>query len=477
MNKLRTQAVIAFCLFLILVIGGASIFYFIFAEKYYITKKMSLMDTAYQNICQLDLDRSSYRANPSITALEEESFSLIICDEDFQPLYSSKTFNTDYQITEKMLPSKYLFSENARAVYDKHSPRKPISLYGLVRQNGQTYYIYLYEYTTIIRRSIDYANRFLRNILVFSTILGACFAWLICTVIVKPVQNISNVAEKIAENNFSVRANESVHTCELQQLAKNINQMADKIQRDMNDLNNYNYLLLRQNRNMAEFDNVRKKIVSKVTHELKTPLAIISSQVEMLQYEYDDSKKDYYFSSIMEEIDKMSGLISNILNNSFADESLPDNLMIRDNLSTLVETLIPKYSIWMSSAGIHFTSSVQEDCFAIFDALQIEQAINNYTMNACGHTLPGCQIILTLRQDEESIYCSVYNEGNRIPEEEQGRIWKSFYQADTGSEKQKSTEIGLGLFIVKDIISLHHGSCGVFNCRKGVEFWFRLPKA
>lgn len=77
MNKLRTQAVIAFCLFLILVIGGASIFYFIFAEKYYITKKMSLMDTAYQNICQLDLDRSSYRANPSITALEEESFSLI----------------------------------------------------------------------------------------------------------------------------------------------------------------------------------------------------------------------------------------------------------------------------------------------------------------------------------------------------------------------------------------------------------------
>ena len=79
------------------------------------------------------------------------------------------------------------------------------------------------------------------------------------------------------------------------QLAGNINHMADKIQRDINDLNNYNYLLLKQNRDMAEFEDLRKKLVSSITHELKTPLAIISSQVELLQYEYDESKKDYYF--------------------------------------------------------------------------------------------------------------------------------------------------------------------------------------
>ena len=285
------------------------------------------------------------------------------------------------------------------------------------------------------------------------------------------------MAQKITENDFSVRASESIHSYELQNLAQSINQMADKIQRDINDLNNYNYLLLRQNRNMAEFEKARKNIVSTATHELKTPLAIISSQVEMLQYEYDDSQKDYYFSSIMEEIEKMSGLISNILHNSFQYESLPDTLMARDNLSVLFETLLPKYKIWMSASNITFTSSVQEDCFAVFDAVQIEQAVNNYIMNACGHTKPGRQITLTLRQDEDSIYCSVYNEGNAIPAEEQSRIWMSFYQAETQKKNTSSHEIGLGLFIVKDIINLHHGTCGVFNCRKGVEFWFRLPKA
>lgn len=66
---------------------------------------------------------------------------------------------------------------------------------------------------------------------------------------------------------------------------------------------------------MAEFEDMRKKLVSNITHELKTPLAIISSQVELLQYEYDETKKDYYFTSILEETDKMSRLISSILQN------------------------------------------------------------------------------------------------------------------------------------------------------------------
>lgn len=477
MNKLRTQTVIAFCLFLTIMLGGAGIFYFLFAEDYYVSKKKSLMNTAFENVKLLDLDTIDYDKDPSIASLENESFSVIICDESFHQIYSSKIWNPEETIQTTMLPAKLLFSTDAHAVYQEDSSRKPIRLYGLIRQDARDYYIYIYENTTTIRRSIRYVNSFLNGILLVALVLGSAFAWVICSQIVNPIQKITRVAQKITENDFSVRASESIHSYELQNLAQSINQMADKIQRDINDLNNYNYLLLRQNRNMAEFEKARKNIVSTATHELKTPLAIISSQVEMLQYEYDDSQKDYYFSSIMEEIEKMSGLISNILHNSFQYESLPDTLMARDNLSVLFETLLPKYKIWMSASNIPFTSSVQEDCFAVFDAVQIEQAVNNYIMNACGHTKPGRQITLTLRQDEDSIYCSVYNEGNAIPAEEQSRIWMSFYQAETQKKNTSSHEIGLGLFIVKDIINLHHGTCGVFNCRKGVEFWFRLPKA
>ena len=475
MNKLRTQAGLAVSIFLVCILGGACLIYILFAEDFYITKKKSLMDNAFYKVKQLDLDQVTDDSDPALAALEVENFSIIICDENFQMVYSSKIWNSEQIIQEVMRPAAQKFSKDAHASYKKDTPRKPVSLYGLVEQDSHTYYIFIYEYTTSIRRSIEYVNEFLLNVLLVAVILGCVLGWIISSKIVKPIQDIRTVAYKIAENDFSVRASESAPTYELQQLASSINTMADKIQRDINDLNNYNYLLLRQNRNMAEFENIRKVIVSRMTHELKTPLAIISSQVEMLQYAYDDSKKDYYFSSIMEEIEKMNGLISNILNNSFTEEALPDTLLERNDLSGLLNTLSPKYKCWMASARIQFVDTVQDGCFARFDPSQIEQVINNYIMNAKKHTAPGCQIVLTLRQDNESIYCSVYNEGESIPEEEQDQIWKSFYQAEN-KYYAGATEIGLGLFIVQDIIRLHHGSCGVFNCRKGVEFWFRLPK-
>ena len=479
MNKLRIQAVISICLLLILVLGGSSMFYFLFATDYYIGKKQTLMDAAFSNLQKLNLRQISYDDDPSINSLEAESFFIIICDESFNQIYSSKLGTPDNLIADTMKPAKERFTEDARAVYYDDVSRRPIALYGLIRKDHQVYYIYIYEYTTGLRRSIRYMNNFLADVLILTIVAGSGFAWIICSKIVKPIQNISTVAEKMSENDFSVRASESIPTYELKHLARNINHMADKIQKDMSDLNNYNYLLLRQNQNMAELEDMRKEIVRKVTHELKTPLAIISSQVEMLQYEYDNSKKDYYFSSIMEEIEKMSGLISNVLHSALIEEALPSTLMARDNVSLLLETLVPKYEIWMRTSKIAFKTLIQEDCYAVFDASQLEQAINNYIMNAYRHTLPQSQIILTLRQDEESIYCSVYNEGEAIPKEEQSRIWKSFYQGKNKDEKNsaKPNEIGLGLYIVKDIINLHKGTCGVFNCRKGVEFWFRLPKA
>ncbi len=477
MNKLRTQAVIAVCAFLLLVLGGTGIFYFSFVQNYYISQKKELMEEVYQNLQDQALDQISYEEGSYISSLEEESFSIIICNSDFEQIYSSKMRDMDSKIQRKMLPEKSRFVKNATAVYEEGNNRPSIRLYGKIESGGDIFYIYIYENIYSLEKSTAYINNFLKVDLILAMVLGSIFAWIICSKIVKPVQNISQVAQKISDNDFSVRASESIPTYELNNLAKNINQMADKIQRDMNDLNNYNYILLRQNRNMAEFERMRKDLVNKMTHELKTPLAIISSQVEMLQYGYDDTKKDYYFSSIEEEIEKMNGLISNILHNSFTGEDSPSTLAAKDNLSALLETLIPKYRIWMQASDISFDASVQPKCMAVFDAMQIEQAVNNYVMNAVRHTMPKGHIRLTLRREPDALYCSVYNEGNPIPDDELERIWNSYYQPKESQDQGSSDGVGLGLFIVQDIIHLHHGTCGVFNCRQGVEFWFRLPKA
>lgn len=475
MNKLRPQLILAFDLFFLLVVGGVMLFYMFFAEDYYLKNKMENINLTFEQVQQYDLDELSLEDDDVFLPFEEESFSMLICNDQFESIYSKNYKVTDALIQENILEKLDLYSADAVATYHESEHGKPLYLHGLISQGNQNFYVYIYESTRVLRRSIRYVNHFLREILVVVLVLGSLFAFCLATWIVKPVARIQKAANRLAKNDFSVRLPDKQPRNELGQLSVDINQMADKIQRDINDLSNYNYLLLRQNRNMAEFEDMRKKLVSSFTHELKTPLAIISSQLELLQYEYNTDKKDYYFSSIMEEIDKMSKLISTILQNSKMENQLQHTELLWSNLSEIVTELLPKYENWLSARKIRFTSSVEEDCSAYLDRLQMEQAINNYMMNAVRHTKPGRNVHLTLRSEEDTLYLSIYNDGPRLPAQELDRVWTSFYQSGK-TTSDGGTEIGLGLYIVKDILSHHHGSCGVMNREQGVEFWMRLPK-
>ncbi|MDO5426148.1 MAG: HAMP domain-containing sensor histidine kinase [Eubacteriales bacterium] len=475
MMKLRNQAIGAFSLFLMLILGGSALFYFLFAEDYYVAQKKKMMNQAYEQIKQVKLAELTAEGDEIVDLLENESFSIIICDEEFQPLYSSKIRARNSLIRTEIVERQEAYSQEAVAVFREKDTSKPISLRGLVCQDGKNFYIYIYEYTTVIRRSIDYVNNFLKMVLVIALAAGCLFAWFLSGKLLRPLERIRLVSEKLAKGDYSVRIEEKVSSEELSQLTASINQMADKIQKDMNDLNNYNYLLLRQNRDMAEFEENRKKFVRNVTHELKTPLAIISSQVEMLEIEKDEESRAYYFGSIMEEVDKMSGLISDLLHTSFEESVIPNSRMVKGDLSEKIRDLVPKYEIWVKSKGIRCNVSVEEGCFAVFDSTQIELAVNNYVMNACSHTAKGRSILLTLRKEETAIFFSVYNDGAQIPSEDLDQIWNQNYQSR--ENRHNSDEVGLGLYIVKDVMRLHQGSCGVENRKQGVEFWFRIPNA
>lgn len=467
--------VLAVNAFLLAVVGGAILFYLFFAEDYYVLRKGKVMNTAFESIRQFDLAYLQPENEQVIQALEEESFSVLICDETFQIVYSSKISDDKTAVEEQVVGQKTRYLADAEASYEEELTGKPISLYGLITQNDQDFYVYITEYTRIMRRAIAYVNNFLADVLLLLMVLGSIFAYFLAGWIVRPVLDIQKVANKMAQNDFSVRIADKQPKNEVGELAGDINRMAEKIQRNVNDLNNYNYLLLRQNRDMAEFEEMRKKLVSNITHQLKTPLAIISSQVELLQYEYDASKKEYYFSSIMEEIDKMSVLISSILQKSRLEHQIQNSVLRRTDLSALMRKLLPKYENWFSAGKIWFSSQIEPDCIAWVDELQIEQAVNNYMMNAKRHTKAGGEVKLLLEAQEEDCCISVYNDGACLPAEEMKRIWIDFYQS--GKQRADSnTEIGLGLYIVQDIMHQHKGSCGVLNRENGVEFWLKIPK-
>ena len=434
-------------------------------------RKKRIMEDSFETLKTVELDDDSLENNSFFQTSEEEGFFVMICDENFETVYVSGSMAKENLAKRQMRRQREEYDEESKAVIDKDDTRAKVSLKGKIVQDDKTYYIYIYENTDIIRRSISYANHFLVCVLLLLMVLGGIFAYAAAVRIVKPIEKINEVTKKIAENDFSVRVETPVSDDELGCLARNINHMAEKIQRDMNELNNYNYLLVKKNRDLARFEDMRKIFVTNVTHELKTPLAIISSQVEMLQY--DESKKDDYCESIMEEIDKMSRMISQLLRDSFMENKLRKKEMEPLEISSMIQNMVPKYEAWLATKKIQLCSEIEADCCARVDPAQIEQAVGNYMMNAYSHTNPGKKVILSLRQEGEDLYLSVYNEGEKISKSEIEKIWERFSQLS--QQQENKSRVGLGLYIVRDIVQAHNGQCGVENKERGVEFWIRIP--
>lgn len=133
-----------------------------------------------------------------------------------------------------------------------------------------------------------------------------------------------------------------------------------------------------------------------------------------------------------------------------------------------------KYEGLVKKKHLHMETFLEEDCFVYGDQEYIEQAVNNYMMNAMEHIELGGKLRVTLKKQKGDIRVGVYNTGRQIPQEDMQRIWSGFYTTKDKNAKAFSN-VGLGLYIVQNVVTMQNGECGVKNLPEGVEFWFTLP--
>ena len=230
---------------------------------------------------------------------------------------------------------------------------------------------------------------------------------------------------------------------------------------------------------IKRLENMRSEFVANVSHELKTPLAVVSSQVEMLEYMGDKIDRDYYFSSIHEELDKMSTMVGELLDFSMLDNQLDKMQTGIVNLSEMMEYLLMKYDAVFQKNSIKLEKKIEPDCLTLGNQMYLERAVNNYLMNAFQHTTQGQKIRVCVMKEKKKVRIEVYNDGNLIETDQLDLIWNSFYTFSRKKQDKNSDSelrnIGIGLFVVKKIIEKHKGSCGVNNLSEGVLFWMELP--
>ena len=253
MSKLRGQIILFIDLFLVLLLGGTLLFYSLFAEDYYLLRKKRQINEAFAFIRSLDLNNLGNEDEEAFLPLEDSLSVINICYSDFQLIYASSSKSGNSIVPDQIRKQTALYTENASAVYYPEESGRPISLRGLIRQDQHLFYVLIYENTRMLHSGIRYTRQVLGDLLLLAIFLGTLFALLLSEWITRPLARIRQLIQRMMQNDFSRRLPEQCRFNELGKLSSEINLMEGKIQQNINDLNNYNYLLLRQNRDMAEF--------------------------------------------------------------------------------------------------------------------------------------------------------------------------------------------------------------------------------
>lgn len=286
----------------------------------------------------------------------------------------------------------------------------------------------------------------------------------------KPIIQITKKTSQITKLNF----NEEIKVKgkdEISVLGNSVNELSHKIEKTLEELKTKNNTLEGMIKKERENEELRKEFVSSVSHELKSPIAVISGYAQVLQEKVisEEEDKEYYIGIINEEAERMQVIVNDLLD-LYKLQSNTFKLELKQvNLGLLVENIIKKNSLIFKEYGVNLKLQI-ENCLVMGDEIRLEQAIQNYINNALSHMDE--KKILEVTVNSEGVV-SVYNSGSKILKEDQDKIWQGFVRLDK-VRNYKQKRVGLGLSIVKQIVSLHHGQCGVSNINSGVEFWIKL---
>ena len=249
-----------------------------------------------------------------------------------------------------------------------------------------------------------------------------------------------------------------------------LGQHFDRTQQERRDAQNEVQRLSASLEHAQNAESHRRQTVSAIAHELKTPLAIIHSYAEGLQSGIAGEKQDHYLQVILEETERMDGLVLQML-----DLSRLEAGKVRLSTDTvapakLIREAFDRLSSAAEAKELQITLELADGITVTADEARLEQVIRNFAHNAVRYTHPGGNVRVVLEKGHRGHIFTFQNDCPPLSEEALERVFDSFYRAD-----DQPGGTGLGLAICKSIITLHGGTCTVRNTQTGVQFQFWLP--
>ena len=325
-----------------------------------------------------------------------------------------------------------------------------------------------------IRDSVMLANRFYIGIGAVMIVISAVIIYLFSRKVTKPVMELAEISKRMTALDFDAKF-ESKEENEIGVLGAHMNQLSNTLEKNISELKTANNELRRDIEQKEKNEEMRKEFLANVSHELKTPLALIQGYAEGLKdgISDDPDSREYYLEVIMDEAKKLNTMVRKLLTLNEMESGQETIAMERFNVAEVIEGIAQSYSLFIQQKEGKLRLKIQNPLYVWGDELKIEEVLTNYISNACNH-LEGERIIeIKAEQKGDQVRISVFNTGKQIPEEDMGRIWDKFYKVDKAHTREYGGS-GIGLSIVKAIMESVNGRYGVNNYENGVEFWIEL---
>lgn len=481
-------------------------------EAYYIENKQDALMSAYERI-----NSASYEGNVYTDDFKMEvqkicgiyNISLLILNTDSEPVTSSvqetnilvrelmdhifgmqelygetqdegEDFAEDGQAEKesrqgrKKEKTKILAATQDYTIQNSRDPRtgsRYIEMWGFL-DNGNPFIIR--SMVEGIQDSVKISNRFLAYIGLLAVILSGVVSWLLSRKMTRPIMQLAEVSSRMKDLDFDAKYVGDDKN-EIGILGQHMNQLSDTLEHTISELKTANNELTRDIEKKEQIDELRKEFLSNVSHELKTPIALIMGYAEGLRLDVneDSESREFYCDVIMDEAQKMDTLVKKLLTLNQLEFGNDIVTMERFDIVEMIRNYIASSEILIRQSGAQVIFDAAASIYVWGDEFKVEEVFMNYFSNALNYLGGEKKIVVTVTQNEGKARIAVYNTGQQIPQEAIPHLWEKFYKVDKARTREYGGS-GVGLSIVKAIMDSMNREYGVRNTEDGVEFWFEL---
>lgn len=489
-HSIRFEISLAFILIMVGTFGFCFIINMVFMESFYIQNKKEAIIESYRSI-DTAISSGDITSNEFDQELgricERYNIEMIVLDGDSKTVKASAN---NAELLAKVLWENMISPTNSFLINnitilevgenytlqideDKSTGRKYLEMWGVV---GNGNLVLVRSTMESIKDNVIISNTFMIYVGIIAIVIGSVVILYIARRITEPIMRLYLISDDMKKLNFEAKyESKGYYHSEIDALGSNMNEVSETLEKTIKELKNANISLKQDIAQKEEIDEMRKEFLSNVSHELKTPIALIQGYAEGLKegINDDEESRNFYCEVIMDEASKMNIMVKKLLTLNQLEFGNESANMERFDIVDMITNYLKSAELLAKQKDVTLKFEEYDPIFVWGDEFKIEEVLMNYYSNALNH-IDGEKIIeVKLVQKDNHVRVSVFNTGKPIPEDSIGHIWEKFYKVDKARTREYGGS-GVGLSIVKAIMEGMHQDYGVINYDNGVEFYFEL---